>query len=142
MKRYLNRALLYLILALAAGVFYREFTKWQGFTGRTTLGFLHTHLLALGTLLCLLLALFSQRLPLEGDRRFRLGLRLYDIGLPGLALTLLARGILQVLETPLSRGLDAALSGVAGVSHLLLGTALVLLLLALRSLATRAEAPA
>ena len=35
MKRYINAALLYAILAMAGGVFYREFTKFNGFTGKT-----------------------------------------------------------------------------------------------------------
>ena len=39
MKRLLNTAIGYFIAASAAGVFYREFTKWNGFTGKTTLGF-------------------------------------------------------------------------------------------------------
>lgn len=33
---------------------------------------------------------------------------------------------------PLSRGADAAISGVAGIGHMLLGISLVLLLLAIR----------
>ena len=38
MKRYMNLALLYAVLAMARGVFYREFTKFNGFTARTALG--------------------------------------------------------------------------------------------------------
>ena len=37
MKRYMNAALLYAVLAMAGGVFYREFTKFTGFTAKTTL---------------------------------------------------------------------------------------------------------
>lgn len=50
MKKIINTAMIYLALGLAAGVFYREFTKWNGFTGKTTLGVVHTHLLVLGML--------------------------------------------------------------------------------------------
>ena len=32
MKRYLNLSLIYAIAAMAGGVFYREFTKYNGFT--------------------------------------------------------------------------------------------------------------
>ena len=39
----MNSALLYAILAMAGGVFYREFTKFNGFTARTTLSVVHTH---------------------------------------------------------------------------------------------------
>ena len=43
MKRYMNAAQLYAILAMVGGVFYREFTKFQGFTGKTVLSVVHTH---------------------------------------------------------------------------------------------------
>ncbi len=38
-KRYFNAAILYAALALACGVFYREFTKHTGFAGQTNLSF-------------------------------------------------------------------------------------------------------
>lgn len=59
MQKLINRAFGYGIAGLAGGVFYREFTKYHDFTGTTALGKLHVHLLVLGTLLCMLLALFS-----------------------------------------------------------------------------------
>ena len=42
------------------------------------------------------------------------------------------RGVTQVLETPLSSGMDAAISGLAGIGHLLLGVSLVLLLVQIK----------
>lgn len=45
MKKYINIAFIYGIAAIACGVFYREFTKFNGFTGKTTLAFTHLHLL-------------------------------------------------------------------------------------------------
>ena len=48
MKRYMNAALLYAVLAMAGGVFYREFTKFTGFTAKTTLSVIHTHYFMLG----------------------------------------------------------------------------------------------
>lgn len=47
MKKYLNIAFAYLLAGLAGGVFFREFTKFNAFTGVTALGFLHVHLLVL-----------------------------------------------------------------------------------------------
>lgn len=38
MKRCMNASLLYAALAMAGGVFYREFTKFNDFTARTSLG--------------------------------------------------------------------------------------------------------
>ena len=47
MKRIINTAIVYFIFAMAGGVFYREFTKWNGYTEPTTLGVLHVHLLVM-----------------------------------------------------------------------------------------------
>ena len=43
MKKYANAAIAYSFLALAGGVFYHEFTKFNGFEGATSLGFVHPH---------------------------------------------------------------------------------------------------
>ena len=48
MKRYANASLLYALIAMAGGVFYREFTKFSGFTGKTALSVVHTHYFLLG----------------------------------------------------------------------------------------------
>ena len=48
MKRIFVAASVYLVLGLAAGLFYREFTKAQGYMasdGFTQLSVLHTHVL-------------------------------------------------------------------------------------------------
>ena len=55
MKRCMNASLLYAILAMVGGVFYREFTKFNGFTAGTTLGVVHTHYFLLGMVFFLLL---------------------------------------------------------------------------------------
>ena len=60
MKRYLNTSLVYAILAMVGGVFYREFTKFNGFTGKTTLAVVHTHYFLLGMLFFLLLLLLEK----------------------------------------------------------------------------------
>lgn len=59
MKKYLNLSLIYAIAALICGVFYREFTKWNGFTAVTTLGKAHGHIFVMGMLVFLIVALFS-----------------------------------------------------------------------------------
>ena len=43
MKKYANSALIYAIAAMVFGVFYREFTKFMGFTGESALSVMHTH---------------------------------------------------------------------------------------------------
>ena len=46
--------MVYFVLAIAAGVFHREYTKFSGFTGKTVLGNVHTHLLVMGAFLFLI----------------------------------------------------------------------------------------
>ena len=48
------------------------------------------------------------------------------------AVMLVVRGVVQVLGTTLSAGMNAAISGMAGIGHVLLGVSLVLLLLQLK----------
>ena len=132
MKKLIDTAFGYAAAALTCGVFYREFTKYHAFTGRTTLGFAHVHLLVLGTLLLLLLAAFALHTNLTAQPQFRRFFVLYQIALPATVVMLLVRGVLQVLGTPLTRGFDAAISGIAGIAHILMTICFVLLYLAMR----------
>ena len=60
MKRYMNTALLYAILAMVGGVFCREFTKFNGFTAKTTLSVVHTHYFLMGMVFFLLLLVLEK----------------------------------------------------------------------------------
>ena len=132
MKRYMNTALLYAILAMVGGVFYREFTKFNGFTARTALGVVHTHYFLLGMVWFLLLLVLEKNFSFTGPKTGRV-LAVYHAGLNLTAVMLVVRGITQVLGTPLSTGVSAAISGVAGIGHILLGVSLVLLLLQVKT---------
>jgi hypothetical protein len=135
MKKYLNYSLGYAIAAMAGGVFYREFTKWNGFTGVTSLGKVHAHLFLLGMLVFLIVALFAAHNDLTKQKTFRVFMCLYNIGLPLTAVMLVVRGIPQVLNSTLSAGASAAVSGIAGIGHILIGTGLILLLISLKKTA-------
>ena len=134
MKRYANAALAYALLAMAGGVFYREFTKFNGFTGKTTLSVVHTHYFLLGMVFFLLLLLLEKSLHFSGEKTKRT-LALYHVGLNVTGAALVVRGVAQALSLPLSRGLDASISGIGGIGHLLLGVSIVLLLLRIRKAA-------
>lgn len=133
MKKLLNLSFIYFIFAMIGGVFYREFTKHMNFTGKTTLSLIHVHLLVLGTLFFLLLILFCQNTQLQKNKKFKLFLVLYNIGFPLMVLMLAIRGILQVLQSELTTGINGAISGIAGLSHIIITIAFVLLFLALRT---------
>lgn len=128
MKRYMNMALLYAVLAMVGGVFYREFTKFNGFTAKTTLGVVHTHYFLMGMVFFLLLLLLEKSFSFTGAKTGRI-LVLYHIGLNLTAVMFVVRGVNQVLGTALSTGMSAAISGMAGIGHILLGVSLILLLL-------------
>ncbi len=128
MKRYFNSALLYAGLAMAGGVFYREFTKFSGYTAKTTLSVIHTHYFMLGMVFFLLLLLLEKSFGFTGAKTGR-ALAVYHTGLNLTALLLGVRGVVQVRGMELARGLDAAISGMAGIGHILLGVGLILILL-------------
>ena len=127
MKRYMNASLLYAILAMVGGVFYREFTKFNGFTARTTLG-VHTHYFLLGMVFFLLLLLLEKSFSFTGAKT-KCVLTAYQVGLNLTAVMFVVRGVPQVLGTELSAGMNAAISGIAGIGHILLGISMVMLLL-------------
>lgn len=131
MKRYMNTALLYAVFAMAGGVFYREFTKFNGFTGKTTLSVVHTHYFLLGMVFFLLLLLLEKNFSFTDTKTGRV-LAAYHIGLNLTAVMFVVRGLTQVLAPALSRGMDAAISGMAGIGHILLGVSMVLLLVQIR----------
>lgn len=135
MKKYLNYSLGYAIAAMAGGVFYREFTKWNGYTGVTALGKLHTHLFLLGMVVFLIVALFAAQHELQKQRTFRAFMCVYNLGVPLTAVMLLVRGVAQVRNQTLSAGVSAAISGMAGIGHILVATGLILLLAALKKTA-------
>ena len=124
----MNAALLYAIFAMVGGVFYREFTKFQGFTGKTTLSVVHTHYFLLGMVFFLMLLLLEKNFSFTGAKTDRTVL-VYHIGLNLTSVMFVLRGIVQVLGTQLSSGMNAAISGIAGIGHILLGISLVLLLI-------------
>lgn len=127
MKKYINLAILYAILAMVGGIFYREFTKYMGFTSYTTLSVLHTHYFILGMILFLILGIL-EKITAFSDTKIRKLIFTYNVGLNLTVIMLLVRGICQVGQTPLSVASDSMISGLAGVGHLILGISLILVL--------------
>lgn len=130
-KRYANLALSYAIIAMVFGVFYREFTKFSHFVGKTNLSFLHTHYFMLGMFFFLVLMVVEKAFSFSGQNIGKL-LIAYQAGLNITGLGFLMRGLTQVWGTELSRGLDASISGVAGIGHILMGVCIILFLLKIK----------
>ncbi len=138
MKKCLNISIIYAAGAMAGGVFYREFTKFNGFDGVTVLGKVHTHLFLLGMIVFLLAALFCAHFKsLQGKKLFKAFFCVYNIGVPLTAIMMAVRGVTEVLGTELSKGANGAISGIAGLGHIITGTVLYCCLWSLNLLQRR-----
>lgn len=126
-------------LGLASGLFYREFTRQLEFTGVTQLSVAHTHALALGTTVLLVVLALVKLFDFDA-KAVRLFVLLYNAGLALTFTMLLVKGSLQVLGHEMAT--SKALAGVSGLGHMILTGAFVYLLLALRKAMKRSAAPA
>ena len=120
MKKYFNIATIYLILGLAMGVFYREFTKINEFEGQTVLAGVHTHTLTLGFMFFILVLLLEKNFKISRGKGFKVWCILYNISLIYLLATLTVRGMLQVLGSDF-----VGFSHIAGLGHVLLSISLI-----------------
>lgn len=130
-EKYLKVSFLYAILAMVGGVFYREFTKFNGFNGKTTLSIVHTHYFILGMFMFLILLLIEKNFNISDDKLIKKTV-FYQIGLNITVLAFLMRGICQTLEMNIPKGFDAGISGIAGIGHILIGVSLFLILIDIR----------
>ncbi|EGC82668.1 DUF2871 domain-containing protein [Anaerococcus prevotii] len=129
MKKYINNSLVYAILAMVAGVFYREFTKYMRFVGDTMLLRVHPHLFVLGMAFFLILFLLSLNLDLTKSLKLEKHILFYNIGLLFTAIMMEVRGLIQVLNSEISSSMNSMISGIAGIGHIILGVSLILILL-------------
>jgi len=127
MKKYYLSSIVYALLALVGGVFYREFTKGFSFTGQTTLSVVHVHYFILGTIFFLVMLLLEKSFSFT-NKKINIAFILYHVGLNLTCIMFLVRGILQVTNQSLTTGIDAMVSGFAGIGHIILGVSLVLVL--------------
>ena len=133
MNRLMNTAFAYMVLGLASGLFYREYTKATGALGLDTqLSTLHTHFLALGMLVFLVVLALDVVFSLTGRRSFTVFYWTYNIGLLVTVALQAVRGILT-LDGQDPATTSAAIPGIAGLGHMILTVGLVALFVALRA---------
>lgn len=125
MKKLLTTSFVYCILGLIAGIYYREITKYNDFTGDTQLSVLHTHLLMLGMFMFLIVLLLERSFGIMSSKKFKPFYYIYNLGL------LLTVGLMVFhgTMTVLGKETGAAVSGIAGLGHIFLAVGLVLLFL-------------
>lgn len=138
-KRCSNSALIYAVIAMVFGVFYREFTKFNGFEGDTRLSVIHTHYFILGMMFFLILMLIEKSIGFSSEKHAGKIIFTYHIGLNITGAAFFARGLTQVLQSELSKGADASISGVAGIGHVIMGVSIILLLLKIKKSASSGD---
>ncbi len=131
-KKYVNLSFIYAIIGLVAGAFYREFTKYIGYTARTRMELVHPHFLVLGAFMFLIIALFSMNLKLENEKTFKTFFLSYNIGVVITAAMLFLRGLTEVMDWGGKKALDASISGIAGVGHIVLTVGFVFMFITLK----------
>ena len=120
MQKYFKISSFYLLFGLVMGIFSREFTKFNNFSGYTVLKSVHTHTLVLGFLFFIIVLLLEKNFTISNNKSFNKWIVLYNLGLLYLIITLSIRGILQVIGSDF-----VGLSHIAGLGHAILGVSLV-----------------
>ena len=142
MKKLFHASFAYAIAGVLSGLYYREFTKVNNFTGESQLGLVHTHWLVLGFIVLLVVLMLEKVFAISAAAP-RLSAWFFWIWNAGVAVT---GGMMLVKGTLVVSGADAgskALAGIAGTGHMLLTAGLVLHFLALRkALAAAAQTAA
>ena len=129
----MNTAFAYMVLGLVSGLFYREYTKATDTLGADTqLATLHTHFLALGMVVFLVVLALDALFQLSGRRSFTVFYWTYNIGLLMTVVMQAVRGILT-LDGQDPAATTAAIPGIAGLGHMVLTVGLVALFVALRA---------
>lgn len=131
MKKIAKLSFFYSMLGMLLGVFYREFTKINDFTGKTVLSGLHTHVLVSGVFFLLILLLLEKSFELTKNKRFNVFFITYNIGLLLSVIMMAIRGCVEVLNLEISTMTDSSISGIAGLSHIIMTIAYILFFLIL-----------
>lgn len=127
MKKVLRASLIYVVLGLLAGVYYRELTRSLGFTGQTMLSNVHPHLIVLGGIFPLVLQLVAAQVK-RSLTEMKWAYGFYNGGLALTVVMMLVRGTLQAQSTVFTSGMNGMLAGIAGIGHGMLGIALTVML--------------
>lgn len=130
-KKLVNTAAYYAIAGLFAGAFYREFTKYMGYTGVTALGKAHTHLFALGMLMFLIVTALASTTEITKSEYFDRFYFYYNIGVGLSATMIFCRGLYQVIGLD-NNVLDLVISWTSGAGHVTVTIGLAFLFLSLK----------
>lgn len=118
-----------LIIGLAGGVFYREFTKFYAFGSTGHLGKIHTHILVLGFILTLIIYILSRTYDKKLSLKLKKSFHIYITGLVITIVNMTVIGIWEVVSMGQATINIKILEGLSGFGHLVLATGLIKILL-------------
>lgn len=130
-RKLINTAAYYAVAGLFAGAFYREFTKYMGYTGVTALGKAHTHLFALGMLMFLIVTALASTTEITKSEYFDRFYFYYNIGVGLSATMIFCRGLYEVIGLN-NNVVDLVISWTAGAGHVTVTIGLAFLFLSLK----------
>lgn len=140
MKKLFYASFTYMLVGIASGLFYREFTKLNDFPeGQfTQLGLAHTHLLTLGFMVLLIVLALEKVFTISSSKKlFGWFFGLYNAGVILTSAMLIVHGSLTVL----GQESNSMIAGIAGLGHMLITAGMIVFFLALRRAVLR-PAPA
>lgn len=128
MKQLLTAAAVHATLGLTAGLLHRTLTHGLDVVPKTQLATTHTHFLALGMLVMLIVLALDAALAISGSKSFRIFFWTWNVGLLVTGGTMVWHGLIQ-----LDGGTGGPMiAGIAGIGHILLTVATVALFVSLR----------
>lgn len=131
MRKLFYAAFSYMVLGVFSGLYYREFTKSHDFpTGEfTQLSLVHTHLLALGFTIFMIILVLEYQFKLSQSSLFNWFFWTYNIGLIITATMLAVHGSMTIVGAESG----PATWGISGLGHIFLTVGMILLFLNLRT---------
>ncbi|HDJ2360196.1 TPA: DUF2871 domain-containing protein [Staphylococcus aureus] len=120
MKRLMYSSALYTLLGLLSGLFYREMTKAEDFSGFSQLNVTHTHLLVLGTIMFLIFMIIEGQFKLTTHTKlFNSFFYIYHLGVLVTVAMQFVNGISTIKDLSVS-------PAIAGLGHIFLTIAFIL----------------
>lgn len=132
MKKLVNTAFIYAIIAMLCGVVYREGSKFLELTESTTWSLTHTHFFVLGMFFFLLVLLLEKNFHLTKDKKFKIFYITYNIGLIITGIILWIRGIFDITKNA-TITYDKMISSISGIGHMLLGIGIIIFFIILKN---------
>lgn len=123
MKKLMFSSAFYTLLGMLSGLFYREMSKGENFSGYSQLNVTHTHLLVLGTIMFLIFMVIEYQLKLtKNSKLFNSFFYLFHLGI----IVTVAMQYVNGIATIKGFSVSPAIAGITGLGHIMISIAFIL----------------